>query len=138
VPTQALRVRSQEFITDLPPHADLAMEESSPHITSQSGPQGWQVTLGGCWSAAELARPVVWSSLKRSIDELALATRGDPGSWDLRALERLDHTGAQLLWNAWGQQWPVQLQASSAQRAMLDRVARFSVPPPRAAATTWL
>jgi phospholipid/cholesterol/gamma-HCH transport system permease protein len=114
------------------------MDESSPYISSQSGPQGWQVTLGGSWSAAELARPSVWGNLQHSIQALDPSARGALGQWDLRGLERLDHTGAQLLWNTWGRQWPAQLHALPAQRAMLDRVARFSVEPPPAVASTWL
>jgi phospholipid/cholesterol/gamma-HCH transport system permease protein len=114
------------------------MAESNPRISSQSGPQGWQVTLGGSWSAAELARPSAWTHLQRSIEALDPSARGAQGQWDLRGLERLDHTGAQLLWNTWGRQWPARLQASPAQRAMLDRVARFSVEPPAAVALTWL
>lgn len=114
------------------------MAESHPRISSQSGPQGWQVTLGGSWCAAELARPSAWTQLQRSIEQLDPSARGAQGQWDLRTLERLDHTGAQLLWNTWGRQWPARLQASPAQRAMLDRVARFSVEPPPAVAATWL
>lgn len=114
------------------------MDESSPRISSQAAPDGWQVTLGGSWSAAELARPAAWSRVQRGIDALEPRARAEQGHWDLRPLERLDHTGAQLLWNTWGRQWPAQLHASPAQRAMLDRVARFSVPPPPAVSLSWL
>ncbi len=108
------------------------MDESSPRIDSQSGPHGWQVTLAGSWSADALARPAVWQALRRRIDTLAPRARAAQGHWDLRALDRLDHTGAQVLWNAWGHQWPAQLQVLPAQRAMLERVARFTVAPPQA------
>ena len=107
------------------------MDESSPRIVSQSGPNGWQVTLIGSWSAAALASPAVWAALRRSIDTLAPQARAAQGSWDLRTIDRLDHTGAQVLWNAWGRQWPAQVQVLPIQRAMLERVARFSVVPPR-------
>ena len=68
------------------------MDETSPRIHSQHGPQGWQVTLGGSWSAAELARPAVWSRLQRSIDGLLPQVRDAQAQWDLRSLDRLDHT----------------------------------------------
>ncbi len=43
-----------------------------------------------------------------------------------------------MLWNAWGRQWPAQVLALPAQRAMLDRVARYSVgPPPAEPRTLW-
>jgi phospholipid/cholesterol/gamma-HCH transport system permease protein len=84
--------------------------------------------LSGDWSAAALADGQGWIQLQadlRSEDALAQATR-----WDLRALQRLDHTGAQLLWNAWRHQWPASLDATPDQRAMLERVARFTVAAP--------
>ena len=40
--------------------------------------------------------------------------------------QRLDHVGAQLLWNHWGRAWPERLALDASQRAMLDRVARLS------------
>ena len=57
-------------------------------------------------------------------------------AWDVRSVQRLDHTGAQLLWNAWGRQWPVQVQANESQRAMLTRVAQFATPMPPALPST--
>jgi phospholipid/cholesterol/gamma-HCH transport system permease protein len=62
----------------------------------------------------------------------------------LRGLQWLDHVGAQLLWNHWGRAWPLRLQLTDAQRAMLERVARFTAeaPPPArwsaAAQIDWL
>jgi len=48
----------------------------------------------------------------------------------LRGLQWLDHVGAQLLWNHWGRAWPLRLQLTDAQRAMLERVARFTAEAP--------
>ncbi|MEO8545842.1 MAG: ABC transporter permease [Burkholderiaceae bacterium] len=107
------------------------MDETRPLIDSQAGPDGRQLTLVGSWSAAALAQPGVWQNLSRLMDSIAPQERAQ-ARWDLRSLDRMDHTGAQVLWNAWGQQWPTQVQSLPAQRAMLDRVARFSVAPPSA------
>jgi phospholipid/cholesterol/gamma-HCH transport system permease protein len=109
------------------------MEESTPRIRRQLLPQGPCALLQGQWTAARLAEPQVWRTLQ---DELQSATRGEQAaqSWDLRGLLRLDHTGAQLLWNTWRRQWPARLEALPAQRSMLERVARYSVavvPPQR-------
>lgn len=113
------------------------MEETRPTISSQAGPDRWSVTLGGSWCAAALAQPGAWTDLHLHLDALAPNARGQ-GRWDLRSLERLDHTGAQLLWNAWGRQWPAGLQTLPAQRAMLDRVARYSIaPPPDRSLSVW-
>jgi phospholipid/cholesterol/gamma-HCH transport system permease protein len=109
----------------------LTSEESIPRISSQMHDARWVVTLDGSWSAAMMARPEVWTDLHRSLQG-TVAKVGANGTWDLRSIERFDHTGAQLLWNVWGRVAPAELQGSPAQRAMLDRVARYSVGPPRA------
>lgn len=103
------------------------MEENTPCITSHTAPSGSGVVLSGCWTAARLANPVVWAQIQAGLDQPSASF---PQSWDLRAIQRLDHTGAQVLWNAWGHQWPAQLALLDAQRTMLTRVARYSMPPP--------
>ncbi|MFO1192862.1 MAG: ABC transporter permease [Rhodoferax sp.] len=105
-------------------------EETAPRLSSAQQDGRWVVALEGSWSAAMMARPAVWSELQRSLTE-TVSKVGTNGDWDLRSVERLDHTGAQLLWNAWGRTAPAQLQGLPSQRAMLDRVARYSVGPPR-------
>jgi phospholipid/cholesterol/gamma-HCH transport system permease protein len=41
-----------------------------------------------------------------------------------------------MLWDHWGQRWPAQVESLPGQRAVLDRVAKFTVlPPPRKRAT---
>ncbi|OIP16357.1 MAG: ABC transporter permease [Comamonadaceae bacterium CG2_30_57_122] len=99
------------------------MPEATPTLTLHTRPTGRCAVLGGCWSAARLADPGQWSKISQTL-VLAGSSRGV--QWDLLALTRLDHTGAQLLWNTWGRQWPMQLQVNPAQQAMLQRVARFS------------
>ncbi len=108
----------------------LTSEESIPRISSQMHDARWVVTLDGSWSAAMMARPEVWTDLLRSLQG-TFAKVGANSTWDLRSIERFDHIGAQLLWNVWGRVAPAELQGSAAQRAMLDRVARYSVGPPR-------
>ena len=113
------------------PANSQAHEESVPRITSRKSASRWVVVLHGSWSAAMMARPQAWAELDPGLSE-TIARVGIDGQWDMRQLERLDHTGAQLLWNAWGRKWPSELLTSSAQRAMIERVARYSVAPPRA------
>jgi phospholipid/cholesterol/gamma-HCH transport system permease protein len=77
----------------------------------------------------------VWDGVAASLK--AQAAQGAAG-WDLRGLQRLDHLGAQVLWNHWGRQWPARLDLLPDQRAMLERVARFAVaPPPYRRRTLW-
>ena len=112
-----------------------AMADTAPAITQHATAGETRVRLTGCWTAEQLAAPAAWARI-----EAALAMSASPGAlephWDLRALQRLDHTGAQVLWNAWGHQWPSHLVLRNAQRTMLARVAQYSVPPPPAGQLT--
>ena len=105
------------------------MTDDSPRITPPLSPNG-AVELTGCWTAARLAEPVVWRQIQLQLRACS-ATGSTPCAWDLRSIERLDHTGAQVLWNAWGHQWPLDCLINESQRPMLDRVALYSMPPPR-------
>jgi phospholipid/cholesterol/gamma-HCH transport system permease protein len=114
------------------------MPETQPRITPTVAPDAPGVALSGCWTAARLGDQAVWPRIQAS---LALCTQsltpgGEAGQWDLRSLERLDHTGAQVLWNAWGHQWPAKLMLTDVQRSMLERVAHYSVVPPKASPVT--
>jgi phospholipid/cholesterol/gamma-HCH transport system permease protein len=105
------------------------MAAHRPCLTQQRTPQGVVVRPLGSWTAARLAEPAAWSHIQ---SELAGRAGRDAaaGTWDLRVLQRLDHTGAQVLWNAWGHQWPTELLILEDQRSLLARVAQYSVPPP--------
>ncbi|MEY4884481.1 MAG: hypothetical protein RIS34_2335 [Pseudomonadota bacterium] len=105
------------------------MEDTTPHITRQSAPQGVCTSVQGQWTAARLAEPAAWDGIQAALVALAQAPQAG-GEWDLQALHGLDHTGAQLLWNAWGREWPKTLRIQPGHRTMLERVARFSVSPP--------
>ncbi len=108
-----------------------------PLIAFETTPDGVCAALRGRWTAAHLADPLHWALVQGALTRGQ--SQGDACTWDLRGLHRLDHTGAQLLWNTWGRQWPAHLHLLDAQRAMLERVARFSVVPPRAQrASAWM
>jgi phospholipid/cholesterol/gamma-HCH transport system permease protein len=103
--------------------------------------------LRGEWTAAQLAEPGVWQALQVELTQAVAAGAAQGGSgWDLRDVQRLDHTGAQVLWNAWGHQWPAlassqpqaAVQAHPGQHALLARVARYTAPAPKPAHTTLL
>ena len=100
-----------------------------PQCSLRQGDDGPWALPTGAWGAAELGRRAQWRQLQAQLKQ---ARAGDLG-WNLEGLDWLDHVGAQLLWNHWGRRWPERLVASDAQRAMLERVQRFSdVPaPPR-------
>ena len=79
-----------------------------------------------------LAVPAHWNAIARQLAPLALQTHsGAPITWDLRQIQRMDHTAAQLLWNAWNHQWPERMLSLAEQSAMFKRVAQFTTVPPR-------
>ena len=110
------------------------MQASPPRIDKETSATGESITLYGSWSAAALAQIDNWTALEESLPRHAKALM--EASWDLRQIERLDHTGAQLLWNAWGHAWPRHVLVLDLQRATLNRVARFTVLPPKAHRST--
>ncbi|HSV55309.1 MAG TPA: ABC transporter permease [Burkholderiaceae bacterium] len=110
------------------------MEDLKPRVEPQDSPEGARAHVLGSWTAAQFADPGAHKGAAQ-----ALKARGNAAGmhWDLRALHQLDHTGAQLLWNHWGRKWPGQLDALPAQRAVLDRVAQYSVDSPLRPPVTW-
>lgn len=99
----------------------------TPRLKTSVDAAGDQLVLQGQWTAYRLAQAGVFGRMQRALRANAGASSS---GWDLRELQRLDHTGAQMLWNAWGRQWPTRLEILPVQRTMLERVARYSVPLP--------
>ena len=101
------------------------MEDKRPRFVIAPSADGACAVLQGDWTAAALAAPEQWPRIAD-----ALRASAALGAWDLRSVARMDHIGAQVLWNAWGRQWPSTVQVLPAQSAMLARVEKFSVTPP--------
>ncbi|NJS36489.1 MAG: ABC transporter permease [Brachymonas sp.] len=89
----------------------------------------------GRWTAAQLSEAQQWQALGDALQQASIHSAQE-AAWDLRLMERLDHIGAQLLWNHWGRKWPAQLQMLPTQRAVLTRVAQFSGDQPLAPSKT--
>jgi len=87
----------------------------------------------GRWTAAQLTVREVWASVVAALQAVPAGTQG----WDLRPVQRLDHLGAQLLWNQWGCAWPANVQLIPSQRAVLERVAKYSTAAPAIPGLTW-
>ena len=115
-------------------------EDAPPGIAHAHTPVGPRTQVLGHWTAARLAEPAAWARVTADLSAATPAAAGSPSAseWDLRDVQRLDHTGAQLLWNSWGHQWPQTLHTLPAQRAMLERVARFTVSDPTPARQTFV
>jgi phospholipid/cholesterol/gamma-HCH transport system permease protein len=108
------------------------MRDAPPTLHYRSDAKAGTAVPEGQWTAARLAEPPAWQALQQALQRGAGAGTVQAAlAWDLRGIERLDHTGAQLLWNHWRRAWPGQLEALPAQRAVLERVARWSAQAPR-------
>lgn len=100
---------------------------AAPRLLRHGAVGAEQVHLSGDWTVAALTSGPTWNAISA---QLAQVSRPQRLLWDLHGLHRLDHLGAQLLWNHWGRRWPEQLQVAPVQRAVLERVARLSAEPP--------
>lgn len=98
------------------------MNHLSPRLQPTSDADGAWVQLQGRWGAAELGERTHWEHIQQQLHNHT--ANADTG-WDLEQLQWLDHIGAQLLWVHWQRNWPARLRATDAQRAMLERIARF-------------
>jgi len=116
-----VQLESEDFRQD---HAPRIQQESAASTADSPS-----VRLLGEWTAARLAEPRAWAAIQRALKSLTGGTTVNV-HWDLREVQRLDHTGAQLLWNSWGRQWPAQLDLLPVQRAVLERVARYAASAP--------
>ena len=108
--------------------AALTAGETAPRVERQTGPNSPVVQVLGQWTAAQLADVRLWHALQASLKQHA---GDDPTTtaWSLEGLQALDHIGAQLLWTHWGRTWPANFRTTEAQRALLERVARYTLPP---------
>ncbi len=123
-------------------HTPLEALTLTPGLDLDAPVQGAvRVRLRGHWTARHLTVPADWAALARSLRMLPAQSGGRLATelvWDLRGVARLDHLGAQLLWNHWGRVWPADLHVLPEQRAVLERVARYSVNvPPCPTPTLW-
>ncbi len=102
------------------------MHDTAPQLELPTLPDAATRVLGR-WTAAEFARPGLLRGLRARLAAAPMAQE-----WDLRPAQQIDHIGAQLLWEHWGQRWPARMQALPSQRSVLERVARYTTaPPPR-------
>ncbi len=109
------------------------MTDATPRFEQAPAPQGpAAIRLLGEWTAAQFARPGLLRGLQRGLPQAA----GEQ-AWDLSATDRLDHVGAQLLWDHWGRRWPARLELLPGQRAVLERVEQFTTDRKRPPPVSW-
>ena len=79
------------------------------------------LALTGQWTTLGLVNHIGGLEAK-----LARYSASAIASWDLTELERLDHTGALLLWRTWGRVFPEKLLIPATLRAWFTRLSRES------------
>ena len=95
------------------------------------------VTAGGTWQVHALAQGKAMATIKQQL----LTLKGKNPQWDLRAIDSMDHIGAQLFWNAWGKTRPAQLQLAPAQEEFfirLEATGKLELPATRPQRLTWI
>lgn len=113
------------------------MDSSTPRIEPQDTPQGRRLVVQGAWTAADLTRKPAWDALTAQLKSLGGDSDAQAAGWSLAQVEKLDYLGAQLLWNHWGGKWPAQIDIEPSQRAVLETVAKFPVPPAKPRKINW-
>lgn len=108
-------------------------DASTPGVTLTDTPTGPCAVIVGRWTATQLTARDAWKSVVSALQRVPQNT----SAWDLRQMSELDHLGAQLLWNKWGRAWPSEVQLIPGQRAVIDRVARYTTAPPSPPRLTW-
>lgn len=76
----------------------------NPEVDLRQGDAAGKVaSVTGAWDIRAL------ESQARPLRQVLLRSAGEAGAWDLSGVQRLDHIGALLLWQAWGKRRPAQL-----------------------------
>jgi len=103
--------------------------ENAPILTiqhpesGQGGGAGQSVIASGVWQVHTLSKRGVLKGITRT---LAALKHKDTLAWDLSGIERLDHIGAQMFWNAWGKKRPAQLTLDPRQEELFNRIEKAS------------
>ncbi len=88
-------------------------------ISRQDG--AFSIQLQGDWTALALAGCHEARGLRAQLHELTEAPQH--AQWSLSGVSRLDHIGAQLIWQAWNGRMPERVELNDGQRRVFDRIA---------------
>jgi phospholipid/cholesterol/gamma-HCH transport system permease protein len=118
--------------------------ENAPILTIQhpdtgtSTGAGQSVVASGVWQVHTLSRRGVLKGIMRTLGALK---HKNTLEWDLSNVERLDHIGAQMFWNAWGKHRPERLKLDPRQEDLFNRIEKASaikLPRHRVSPLNWL
>ncbi|CAG2155605.1 hypothetical protein LMG19282_04985 [Cupriavidus campinensis] len=94
---------------------------STPAITISRQDGSCSIALQGDWTALALAGCHEARGLRAQLHELTEAPQH--AAWSLAGVNRLDHIGAQLIWQAWNGKMPANVALNDGQRRVFDRIA---------------
>ena len=112
--------------------ANTPQASSAPRVVAGIG-TGAVHQATGHWTASAIAGDPDAKGWRRGLPVATPETR----AWNLQGLQSLDHVGAQMLWELWGQRWPSQLDISDDHRSLIQRVADLSEAPAPIATPTF-
>ncbi len=95
--------------------------QPTPVIAISRQDEAFRVLLQGEWTALALAGCHEARGLRAQLHELSEAPRH--AQWSLEGVTRLDHIGAQLIWQAWNGHMPDNVSINDGQRRVFDRIA---------------
>ncbi|KFI05481.1 ABC transporter permease [Massilia sp. BSC265] len=96
------------------------------------------VVASGVWQVHTLSRKGVLKGITRTLAALKHKQTLD---WDLSSIERLDHVGAQMFWNAWGKQRPANLKLDPQHEELFGRIEKagaIKLPRHKVSPLNWL
>jgi phospholipid/cholesterol/gamma-HCH transport system permease protein len=110
-----------EAASALPTHPDNDIAGSPPAVQVAQRAAGERpgVALTGQWTTLGLLNRITGLEA-----ELAHHSAKSKASWDLSKLERLDHTGALLLWRTWGRVLPENVLIPTTLRTYFTRLSQ--------------
>jgi phospholipid/cholesterol/gamma-HCH transport system permease protein len=113
--------------------------ENTPTLTIEHpGSSAEQsVVASGVWQVHALTGRGIIKGVEATLQSL----KGRKASWDLSAIESLDHIGAQMFWNAWGKRRPEQLKLDPRQEelfARLEKASHIALPRTRTSTFHWV
>ena len=94
---------------------------STPAIEISRQDGACSIALQGDWTALALAGCHEARGLRAQLHELTEAPQH--AAWSLAGVNRLDHIGAQLIWQAWNSKMPANVELNDGQRRVFDRIA---------------
>lgn len=98
----------------------------TPGLQLETLDSGVLVRASGVWIVQHLAASDLIDRITTQIAHLRADSDSGNVQWDLTAISRLDHLGAQFFWNFWGKQLPRNIKLGAGQDSFFERLANLA------------